>query len=78
MNLSYDLIKQVKTNSCIDSQIYLCSFRWPNICMVKSISLLSTELAYSLSVSVNKCDVTDALLPHGAAEVKFQSVQPRT
>ena len=25
---------------------------------------------------VNKCDVTNALLPHGAAEVSFQSAQP--
>ena len=25
--------------------------------------------------NVNKCDVTDTLLPHGAAEVSFQSVQ---
>ena len=25
--------------------------------------------------NVNKCDVTDTLLPHGAAEVRFQSAQ---
>ena len=25
---------------------------------------------------VNKCDVTDTLLPHGAAKVSFQPVQP--
>ena len=26
--------------------------------------------------NVNKCNVTDMLLPHGAAEVSFQPVQP--
>ena len=25
--------------------------------------------------SVNKCDVTDTLFPHGAAELSFQSAQ---
>ena len=27
---------------------------------------------------VNKCDVTDTLLPHGVAEVSFQSAPLRT
>ena len=39
--------------------------------MVRSISLLTTELAY-----VNKCDFTDTLLPHGAAEGSFQPARP--
>ena len=38
--------------------------------MARSISLLTTELAY-----VNKCDVTDTLLPHGAAEASFRLAQ---
>ena len=25
---------------------------------------------------VNKCDITDTLLPHGAAEVSFEPAQP--
>ena len=35
MNLSYELIKYVKRNNYIDGQLYLCSFRRPNICMVR-------------------------------------------
>ena len=42
--------------------------------MIRSMSLLTTELAYALSI-LNKCDVTDTLLPHGAAEVRFHSSQ---
>ena len=26
--------------------------------------------------NLNKCDITDTLLPHGAAEVRFQPAQP--
>ena len=39
---------------------------------------LTTELACALSMcpfNVNKCDVADRLLPHGATEVSFQSAQ---
>ena len=36
-------------------------------------------VAYSVGIfpfNDNKCDVTDTLLPHGAAEVSFQPAQP--
>ena len=33
MNLSVELIKHIKINSHIDGQIYLCSFRLPNVSM---------------------------------------------
>ena len=35
--------------------------------------LLTTELALIRRFNVNKCDVTDTLLPHGAAKVSSQS-----
>ena len=33
INLSFELIKHIKRNSQIDGQIYLCSFRLPNVSM---------------------------------------------
>ena len=47
MNLSYELIKHIKRNRMMS-----LPFRWPNKSMVRSISLLTTELAYSLSVLI--------------------------
>ena len=43
--------------------------------MARSISLFTNRVGI-FPFSVDKCDVTDMLLPHGAAEVSFQSVQP--
>ena len=63
LNLSYELIKHVKRNSC------LCHFD------DRTISLVTSQLAY-FPFNVNKCDVTDTLLPHGAAEVSFQPAKP--
>ena len=67
MNLSYELIKHVKRNSHIEGQIYL----W---CVYLNVDYRVGIFPFS----VDKCDVTDTLLPHGAVEVRFQSAQPRT
>ena len=67
MNLSYELIKDVKRNSCFchfDGQLYL----W--------YDLYRCRLQNGHILFVNKCDVTDTLLPYGAAEISFQPVQP--
>jgi len=50
-NLSYELIKHVKRKFLFNRMMSL-PFRWPNKSMVRSISLLTTELAYSLSVLI--------------------------
>ena len=42
--------------------------------MIRSMSLLTTELVYTLSMLISAIS-TDTLLPHGAAEVSFQYVQ---
>jgi len=39
------------------------------------MSLLTTESLSHMPFNVNKCEITNTLLPHGAAEVSFQSVQ---
>ena len=41
------------------------------------MSFKNVRYGYQKTVSkhLNKCDVTDTLLPHGAAEVGFQSEQ---
>ena len=67
MNLSYELIEYVKRNSCLchfNSQRYF----WYNLyqCWLQSWHILL----------VNKCEVTEVLLSHGAAEVSFQPAQP--
>ena len=67
LNLSYELIKHVKRNSCLyhlDGQRYLYELYrcWPQ--------------SWHIPFNVNKCDVTDTLLPHCAAEVSFQPAQP--
>ena len=67
LNLSYELIKHVKRNSCLchfDGQRYL-------------YELIIVDLSVGIfPFKVNKYDVTDTLLSHGAAEVRFQPAQP--
>ena len=41
--------------------------------MTRPMSLLTTELAYALSVLISQCNVADTLLPHGAAEVLLRN-----
>ena len=65
MNLSHDHIKHVKRNSC------LCHFNDEDI-----NDTIHVIVDYRVSIcpfNVNKCDVPDTLLPHGAAEVRLKS-----
>ena len=43
--------------------------------MIRSMSLLTTELAYALSMLISAMKITNTLLPHGVAQVSFQSAQ---
>ena len=43
--------------------------------MIRSMSLLTTELAYALSMLISAMNITDTVLPHDVAQVSFQSVQ---
>ena len=43
--------------------------------MIRSMSLLTTELAYALSMLISAMNITDTLLPHGVAQVSSQSAQ---
>ena len=63
MNLSYELIKLVK--SAISTTIYIYD----------TISVIVDYRAGTFPFTVNKCYVTDTLLPRGAEEVSFQSAQ---
>ena len=68
MNLSYELISPLKGIAV--SAISMAKYIYGTIYII---------VDYRVGIfpfSVNKCDVTDTLLPHGAAEVSFQSVQP--
>ena len=63
MNLSYELIKHVK--SAISTTIYIYD----------TISVIVDYRVGIFPFGVKKCNVTDTLLPHGAEEVSFQSAQ---
>ena len=67
MNLSHELIKNIKRNSCLcrfDGQRYL----WYDLyhCWLQSCHI----------PFVNKCDVTNTLLPHGVGEISFNLHNP--
>ena len=45
-------------------------------CIYDTIYIIVDYRVGIFPFGVKKCDVTDTLLPHGAAEASFQSTQP--
>ena len=67
LNPSYEFIKHVKkiAVSAISTAKDICT------------NYIVVDLRVGIfPFNVNKCDVTDMLLPYGAAEVSFQPAQP--
>ena len=60
MNLPYQLIKQLKEMA---------------VSAISTAEDVNDTVHVIVDYRVDKCDVTDTLLPHGAAEVSFQSAQ---
>ena len=69
INLSYQLIKHVKTEEIAVSAISTAED------INDTIHVIVDYRVGICPFNVNKCDVTDTLLPLGAAEVSFQSAQ---
>ena len=67
MNLSYELIKHVKRNIAV-------SVIWTVDDINDTIPVIVDYRVGIGHFNVYKCDVTDTLLPHGAAEVRFELV----
>ena len=69
MNLSYELIKHIKKEIAASA-----------ISTAKDIyGTIYIIVDYRVGIfpfNVSKRDVTDTLLPHGAAEISFESAQP--